>query len=303
MIKITVEGKEVVGIVSYPEVLPPPAPELIAQRDGRRVTIATCEALATGRVATSGHGEAADLARSLWNDATSTEVSARWNGWQAAAWIATNKLAMVARLAGPIMFNGPAGRRLMLHTRTVEALLRAEIAHHCRCGAVPEGDCVCLDRAFATLNRALRSGVLFDVVSQSLDPVTAGTAGSVIFLAKDVQAEWPGPAGGTQSDAETTEVAGSEAADPEAKDGAATPIGAASEIFRERKLSMEEFIRTTIHNDVNAARAAYAEHIGPDEAYGLGESFEEMWFPIRNPQRLRGPVKGSKRGQPARRIG
>ena len=203
MVKITIEGKEDPRIVTHPEV--PQPVELIEQRNGQRVSVETCSALARGTVDPAGDGEAAELARSLWEHAGDTaNVSGRWNGWQVAAWIATNDLAVVARLAGPIEFRGKAGNwvgeRPTLHARTVKACLEWEIAtkKHCRCGATRDGLCLCLDEAFGKLNAKLRKGelgkhALIELGQQSLGPVNLENAKDKQFASRSVQDKFPAP--------------------------------------------------------------------------------------------------------------
>ena len=193
MDKITIDGREVPRIVTHPEV--PQPVELIEQRNGQCVSVETCSALARGEVDPAGDGEAAELVRWLWEHAGNpSAVPAQWNGWQVAAWIATNDLAVVARLAGPIEFRGKAGswtgERPLLHARTVEACLRWEIAtRHCQCGADRAGDfCLCLDGAFGKLNAKLRDGVLIEIGQQSLGPVNRENARGMLFASRSIQA-------------------------------------------------------------------------------------------------------------------
>ena len=202
MDKFTIEGKEVPRIVTYPEV--PQPIELIEQRNGERVTVETCSALARGEVNPAGDGEAAELARCLWEQAGNpADISAKWNGWQAAAWIATYDLIVVARLAGPIEFRGKAGswagERPTIHANTVEACLRWEIAtRYCQCGADRDGGlCLCLDGAFGKLNAALRNGAVIELGQQSLGPINRETARVMLFASRSVQAAFfvPDPVG------------------------------------------------------------------------------------------------------------
>ena len=199
MVKITIEGKEVPRIVIYPEV--PQPVELIEQRNGQRVTAETCRALEFGRVDPAGEGEAAELLRWLWehagdhlvkSDGAKVSSGGRWNGWQAAAWVATNDLAVATRLASPIEFKVSDGGRRMLHGGTDEACLRWEIAtKHCRCGADGDGLCTCLDEGFGKLNIALRSGKLIELGQQSLGPVNRENARGMLFASRSVQTVFP----------------------------------------------------------------------------------------------------------------
>jgi len=196
MVKITIEGVPSL-IVSGIET--PQPPELIEQRNGQRVSVETCRALARGAVDPAGDGEAAELVRWLWKNAGDTaNVSGRWNGWQVAAWIATNSPDVVARLNSPIEFRGKAGswsgERPTLHARAVEACLRWEIAtRHCRCGAGAGGLCICLDEAFGLVNAALRNGKLIEVGQQTLGPVNRENAQSMRFASRSVQHKFPAP--------------------------------------------------------------------------------------------------------------
>lgn len=192
MMKITVEGQEVRCIVTSPEV--PQPVELIEQSNGQCVSIETCSALAREAVDPAGDGEAAELARWLWGQGGNPDaISPQWNGWQAAAWIATNDLAVVARLASPIEFRGKAGswagERPTLHVRTVEACLRWEIAtRYCQCGADRDGgSCLCLDGAFGKLNAALREGAVIELGQQSMGPVNRENARGMLFASRAVR--------------------------------------------------------------------------------------------------------------------
>ena len=195
MVKITIDGKEGRRIVNYLE-LPQPI-ELIEQRNGQCVTVETCRALAFDSVDPAGDGEASELVRWLWQDAGDrSNVGARWNGWQAAAWIATNDLAVVARLSGTIEFRGQHGGRPTLHARTVEICLRWEIAtRHCRCGADRDGLCFCLDKAFGKLNAALldQASELIELEQQSQGPVNRDNARGMLFAGRTVQSAFTVP--------------------------------------------------------------------------------------------------------------
>ena len=192
MVKITIDGREVHRIVTHPEA--PQPVELIEQRNGQCVSVETCSALARDAVDPVGDGEAAKLVRWLWEHAGNPAPnSEQWNGWQAAAWIATNDLAVVARLAGPIEFRGKAGswagERPTLLAGTVEACLRWEIATgHCQCGADRDGGfCLCLDGAFGELNAALRDGAMIELGQQSLGPVNRENACGMLFARRSVE--------------------------------------------------------------------------------------------------------------------
>lgn len=188
MVKVFIEGREVPRIVTYLEA-PQPPPELIEQRNGQRVTVESCRALEGGNVHPDGNSEADQLARWLWDHAGDTaNVAARWNGWQAATWIATNDLATVAKLNGPIEFKAPAGMHGMVHARAIEALLRWDIAtKFCGCGAEGGGLCTCLDEAFAKLNRALRDGALIELGQQSLGPINRENARGMLFSSRAIR--------------------------------------------------------------------------------------------------------------------
>ncbi|MFA7596000.1 MAG: hypothetical protein WCY92_06555 [Novosphingobium sp.] len=188
MVKITVEGRELPPIVTYPET--PQPLELIEQLNGQRVTVETCRALEFGTVDPAGDGEAAELVRWLWEHAGGTANNAgRWNGWQAAAWIATNDLAVTGRLASSIEFNARGGGRRTLHAGTVEACLRWEIVtkKHCRCGADGDALCTCLDEGFGKLNAALRRGELIELGQQSIGPVNRENARGMLFASHMVR--------------------------------------------------------------------------------------------------------------------
>jgi hypothetical protein len=197
--KVTITGPGAgPRIVTYPEAPPPPI-ELIEQRGGQRVTVETCRALEFSTIDPAGDSEAAELVRWLWKHAgDTTNVSARWNGWQAATWIATNDLAVVARLASPIEFRVRDGGRRTLHARTVEACLRWEIATgYCRCGVDRDGGfCLCLDLAYNKLNAELRApplgknamheGPLIELGPQSLEAVNRENAKAALFASRQV---------------------------------------------------------------------------------------------------------------------
>jgi hypothetical protein len=183
--KVTISGQGADNrIVTRPDLPQPPV--LIEQRNGQRVTVDTCRALEFGTVDPAGDGEAGELVRWLWDNAGDQgNVGAKWTGWQAAAWIATNNLVVVARLAGVIEFTGQHGSRLILHARTVEACLRWEILNkHCRCGVDRDGFCLCLDEAFGKLNAALRNG---ELGQQSLGPVNRENARLMLFASRTVR--------------------------------------------------------------------------------------------------------------------
>lgn len=187
--KVTISGQGADNrIVTSPDLPQPPV--LIEQRNGRRVTVDTSRALEFGTVDPAGDGEACELVRWLWENAGSRgNVEAKWTGWQAAAWIATNNLVVVARLAGLIEFTGQHGSRATLHARTVEACLRWEISDkHCRCGVDRDGFCLCLDEAFGKLNSALRNGDLVELGQQSLGPVNRENARVMLFASRTVRA-------------------------------------------------------------------------------------------------------------------
>lgn len=175
MVKVTIEGAGPrLVTVSAPQEADPA--RLIEQRNGQRVSIQTCRALELGQIDPWQTGEAGELLRWLWEiagqDVTDSE---RWNGLQAAAWIATNDLRTVRRLGGPIEFAGDMGGRPFLHPRCIVALLRWEIAEaHCRCGS--PGSCLCLDEALGELNAALWAGDIRELGQHSTGPVTIDNA-------------------------------------------------------------------------------------------------------------------------------
>lgn len=258
MVKITIDGREVPRIVvTHPE--EPQPVELIEQRNGQCVSVETCSALARAEVDPVGDGEAAELVRWLWENAGNpAAVAPQWNGWQAAAWIATNDLALVARLAGPIEFRGKAGswagERPTLHARTVQACLRWEIAaKHCRCGGGASGHCFCLDEAFGKLNAALRDGAVIELGQQSLGPVNRENARGMLFARRSVEA---------QSSFRLV----------------AEPISF---------IALSAWIAEQGHGAVNPAYSAHREQFGP--AALSRDAFRAFWSEGINPSRKRGP--------------
>ncbi|WEK44736.1 MAG: hypothetical protein P0Y64_08125 [Candidatus Sphingomonas colombiensis] len=192
MVKVIAEGKNP-PIASYPEA--PQSSQLIEQLNGQRVSVETCHALAFGAVSPAGDGEAAELIRWLWDHAGAQAMDAgRWNGWQTVAWIATNNLAVVARLAGPIDFIDRHGGRSLLHARNVEACLGWEIAHrHCRCDAGQDSYCSCIDDGLGKLNAKLRVGELIELGQQSLGPINSENAQTLLFSSYKVKKLFPAP--------------------------------------------------------------------------------------------------------------
>lgn len=258
MVKITVGGQEVPRIVTSLEV--PQPVELIKQSNGQSVSVETCSALTRGAVDPAGDSEAAELVRWLWEDAGNpAAISPQWNGWQAAAWIATNDLTVVSRLARLIEFRGKAGswagERPTLHAGTMEACLRWEIAtRYCQCGADRDGGfCLCLDGAFGKLNAALRDGEVIELGQQSLGPVHRENARGMLFARRSVEA---------QSSFRLV----------------AEPVSF---------IALIAWIAEQGHGAVNPAYSAHRKHFGP--AALSRDAFRALWGEDINPSRKRGP--------------
>ncbi|WP_294288522.1 hypothetical protein [uncultured Sphingomonas sp.] len=164
---------------------PAPVPSPLSQVR-RPIPATVARSVIEGAAKLGDEGEAGELLRITWRDADrGGDAGTRWNGWQSAAWIASNNLSIVRRLGSSVELRGPGGIPIgLLKRKAVESCLRWAVAtDFCRCGSSTISGCTCIDRAFARLNAALRDGAIYELSRQLRDPVTRDNAAVVAFEA------------------------------------------------------------------------------------------------------------------------
>lgn len=171
-------------------VQPGSAPKPLPQVQ-RHIPAEVVRAIIEGAVGLGDESEAGELLRITWRNADrGGDTGSRWNGWQSAAWIATNNLSIVRRLGSTVELREPAGLPIgLLKRKAVERCLRWTVAtEFCRCKATSISGCTCVDRAFAVLNDALRDGAIYELSRHQRGPVTRDDAAIVVFEAAQMRA-------------------------------------------------------------------------------------------------------------------
>ncbi len=155
-----------------------------------RVSREMLRAIARGQVSVAAEGLAGEVLRSAWLAAGDGDSApSRWTGWQAAAWIATNDLAMVRRLTSPIEVVGDEDVRETLDPAVVERCLRWSVASQfCACRPAHSAACACIDLAFGKLSRAIRNGEVDEIAEHSVAAINPNNASCARFVRSQIEA-------------------------------------------------------------------------------------------------------------------